>query len=244
MLRLDHAVHAVFDREMAAEELRRLGLHVVTGGEHPNWGTQNALAYFRDLSYIELVAVHRPDVARSSAFGAMVQGFLEKGEGVVTAALRTAHLDDDLDRLRRAGIPIGDPAEGARQLPDGTWLRWRLAFAPFPLPFLIEWGAPDSERLNDLDRRGALNPAGSRVETVLWAVRDLSVGADWLGSGYGAELGPVEVSEALGARCRASSAGITLCEPVGPGPVAERLRRRGEGPVGYRLRPGVTLLKP
>jgi|GEM_PF-5438903 len=235
MLRLDHVVHAVADRERAAAQMRALGLQAAIGGEHPNWGTQNALAYSADLSYIEWVAVRNPEVAEASDFGSMLLRFLERGEGVATAALRTGSLDDAVAHLRSAGIPMGEPAQGSRQLPDGTWLTWRLAFAPFPLPFLIEWAQPDAERQADLARRGAGGPPGSRVESLFWAVNDLAAGTGWLGGGYGATIYSEVVEPGLNARCRASSAGITLCEPIGPGPVAQRLAERGEGPVGYRL---------
>lgn len=80
-MQLDHVVHAVHDRERAADALCARGLHVVTGGEHPNWGTLNALAYFEDLSYIELIAVQDPVVAAASDFGAPILRFLEQGEG-------------------------------------------------------------------------------------------------------------------------------------------------------------------
>lgn len=95
-LRLDHAVHVVRDLEAARSQLISLGLHVVPGGEHPGWGTRNALAYF-DLTYLELVAVRDPAEAASSHFGGHVLRFAETGEGLATAALAT----DDLDGARR-----------------------------------------------------------------------------------------------------------------------------------------------
>ncbi|MFZ5828251.1 MAG: VOC family protein, partial [Bacillota bacterium] len=151
-MQLDHVVQAVHDREGAAEALRARGLHVVTGGEHPRWGTHNALAYFEDLSYVELIAVREPAVAAVSDFGAPILRFLEQGEGVATVALRTTAIEADVARLRSRGIAMGDPREGSRRLPDGTLLTWRLALAPWPLPFLIEWGAPDETRRADLAR--------------------------------------------------------------------------------------------
>lgn len=240
-MRLDHVVHVVADREEGAAALSALGLHVVTGGEHPNWGTHNALAYFEDLSYIELIAVREPAVAAASDFGAPILRFLEQGEGVGTVALRTSHIEADVARLRRLGIAMGDVKEGSRRLPDGSWLTWRLALAPWPFPFLIEWGAPEPARLADLAGRGALNSVGRKVARVLWAVENLEDGARWLGGAYGATL--FEPTVENGATCIDSSAGITLCAPTGPGPVRDRLERRGEGPVGYMIQNGPQILR-
>lgn len=240
-MKLDHVVHAVHNREEAAGVLRARGLHVVTGGEHPNWGTHNALAYFEDLSYIELIAVQDPVVAAASDFGGPILRFLEQGEGACTVALRTTAIEADVARLRSRGIAMGDPKDGSRRLPDGRMLTWRLALAPWPFPFLIEWGAADETRLADLAQRAVLNPAGRRVETLLWAVRDLEEGAAWLRDGYGASLDAAHDDPGLAARCVGSDAGITLCAPTGPGPVQERLERRGEGPAGYRVT-GVGIL--
>lgn len=238
-MRLDHVVQVVRDREEAAASLRAKGLHVITGGEHPHWGTQNALAYFEDLSYIELIAVKEPAVAAASDFGAPILHFLEQGEGVGSVALRTADIEADVARLRSRGIAMGDVKEGSRRLPDGTLLTWRLALAPWPLPFLIEWGAPDGARLADLSNRAALNPAGLRVEQVRWAVADLAAGARWLGEAYGAILS--EPYAADGSLCIDSDLGISLCAPTGPGPVRERLGLRGEGPVSYAIRNGPVI---
>ncbi|MFZ5816437.1 MAG: VOC family protein [Bacillota bacterium] len=234
-MRLDHVVHVVADRERATEALRSLGLRMVTGGEHPGWGTHNALAYFEDLSYIELVAVHNRAEAAASAFGAAVLRFAEAGDGVLTFPLRTAEIDGDVARLRARGIAIADPTPGSRRLPDGSLLTWRLALAPFPLPFLIQWEAPDEARRADLAARGALNPPGRRVAEGFWAVTDLEEAARRLAEGYGWPLGAPCDHPHLAARCLPTGSGITLCAPTGPGPVQERLDRRGEGPVGYSL---------
>lgn len=240
-MQLDHIVHIVPDREGAAASLRREGLHVITGGEHPHWGTHNALAYFPDLSYIELIAINDRKVAAGSDFGAPILRFLEQGAGVGTVALRTGDMAGDLARLRTRGIAMGDAKEGSRRLPDGTLLTWRLALAPWPLPFLIEWGAPPEARLADLSARGALNPAPMRVERVLWAVAELQEGLRWLAGAYGAA--PGDRYQEHGATCVDSSVGITLCAPTGPGPVRDRLERRGEGPVGYAIANGPVILR-
>ncbi|HWI52185.1 MAG TPA: VOC family protein, partial [Symbiobacteriaceae bacterium] len=71
-IRFDHVVYAVPDLAAATANVREeLGLHVVMGGEHPNWGTHNSLCHL-GLPYIELIAVQDPVQAAKSEFGRSV----------------------------------------------------------------------------------------------------------------------------------------------------------------------------
>ncbi len=54
--RLDHVVLAVADLEAAVERFRTLGFSVMRGGEHPGFGTENAIIRF-GLDYLELLHV-------------------------------------------------------------------------------------------------------------------------------------------------------------------------------------------
>ena len=44
--RLDHVVIRVNDLDHAIDDYRNLGFTVVRGGEHPGWGSRNALIAF------------------------------------------------------------------------------------------------------------------------------------------------------------------------------------------------------
>lgn len=237
-MRLDHVVHAVADLEAAAEGLRGLGLHVVPGGDHPGWGTRNALCYF-DLTYIELIAVRDAGEARQSDFGSRVLEFRTGGEGPGTVAFRTADIARESAALRAHGVPLTGPNPGSRRRPDGSVIAWQLALAPWPSPFLIEWGEPDATRRADLTARGAIGAhplgPGLRLKQVGWAVADLDAAAARLAAQYGVAAGEPFADDALGCRCRPTDAGLLLCMPVAAGAARERLERRGEGPFLYDL---------
>ncbi|HEY3366648.1 MAG TPA: VOC family protein [Symbiobacteriaceae bacterium] len=251
---LDHVVHAVRDLEAAASELRRLGLHVVPGGDHPGWGTRNALCYF-DLTYIELIAVRAGAEAEAAAsdFGGRILGFLEGGagrarggagldsggDGLATAALRTGEIAGAAAAMQARGVGLVGPNPGSRRRPDGSVIAWQLALPPWPWPFLIQWGDGDTARRADLTARSVIREhplgPGLRLRQVGWAVADLATAGDWLASAYGIRAGEPYADPALGAVCRETDAGLLLCEPTQPGPARERLTERGEGPFLYDL---------
>lgn len=141
MLTIDHAVYAVRDLDEAAARFRRdLGLDSTDGGRHPGQGTANRIVPL-GADYLELIAVVDDDEASRSVFGRVLAERLVNGEGWFAVAVAT----DDVDAVaRRLGLVV---AEGGRERPDGTVLRWRSAGlddarrAPW-LPFFIQWDVP------------------------------------------------------------------------------------------------------
>lgn len=142
LVSIDHLIIAVADLDEAAATLERsVGLGSTDGGRHDALGTANRLAWFGD-SYVELVTVVDPDVARRSWLGAPTLAALERGGGFAGWALRTDALDADVRAARATGARFGDPQPGERTRADGRIVRWRLALpgpiGPAELPFLIE----------------------------------------------------------------------------------------------------------
>ncbi len=139
---IDHLVIAVIDPDAAAGELgAALGLIPGGGGRHDGLGTFNRLIWLGD-TYLELIGVDDPDLARSSWIGAPAIRALERGGGLATWAIATDAIDVDVARLRASGSSLGEPVSGERARPDGATVRWRLASSPvlgpgMP-PFLIE----------------------------------------------------------------------------------------------------------
>ena len=177
---IDHVLLAAFDLDVASHELEmRRGLATVAGGRHPGWGTANRVVPLGD-AYLELVAIADEAEARCTAFGRWVLARRASPLVPLGWAVRPASLDEDAARL---GLAVHD---GARERPDGSLLRWRLAgveeAAAEPcLPFFIEW-APGSAF------PGAAAESGVRLEhLVLGGDEERLTG--WLG---GARL-PVEV---------------------------------------------------
>jgi len=173
LLGIDHIVIACADPDAAADEIgRRVGLEPGGGGRHPRFGTFNRLVWLGD-SYLELMGVDDPDLARGRGIGAATVALLEAGQqGFASFAVASDDLAGDVARLRSGGAPYEDPKPGERRRPDGEVVRWMTALPDRVgrdgLPFLIEhayagaeWGAGAR-----LARRRARQPLGGHVEIV------------------------------------------------------------------------------
>lgn len=160
----DHLVHAVVRPEEAAADFGATGyFRPVTGGEHPNWGTYNTLAYFSGLSYIEWIGVRNVCKAQESTFGQQMIDGLENGQGPIQFALRTDDISAVAAAWRARGLSFEGPIDAHRTQPDGSVIRWRMLFPKqrkdkrkLLFPFLIEWATPTSARAADFVKRGIL----------------------------------------------------------------------------------------
>lgn len=161
---VDHLLHAVNDPyEVRRAFEDRYGWTGTRGGEHPDWGTHNELAYF-NLSYIEWIGIKNFVLAAKSRFGREVLRSLSVHEGVGQFALRTQDVNGLAAEWASKGLPFWGPIAGHRVRPDGSVLRWRLLFpgqdgpTDYALPFVIDWGQSDEQR------RTALTEAGVTIE--------------------------------------------------------------------------------
>ena len=233
--RFDHAVIAVRDLDEAIRLYRRLGFEVDPGGRHTGLGTYNALIRF-GLDYIELISIYdQAEVKASGPRGTTLQDLLQKREGALAAyALATDMIQQEVERFQQTGLDATGPFPMERLRPDGHLLQWRLLVPGGvsyrrPWPFIIEWDAPDEQRLtwdkpgNHLNR--AVGWFGIDV-----AVRDLESGLHL----YKTQLGLEEVSrDTAGQRAqfRVGPSTINLLAP-GSTELAQRtLDEIGEGPI-------------
>ena len=197
LLGVDHLVIAVRSVEEAAAELETvLGLAFTGGGRHEGMGTYNRLAFLGD-AYIELIGVFDRSLVAANPGFAVGKATLEHldsvGEGLVTYALASDALVDEVARLRAEGSDLSTAVEGSRTRPDGEVVRWWTAFPPSlgpdRPPFLIEhellgaeWG--DEGRAA---RAAFRHPVGGAVRLVQLR---LAVGDPWpVAEAYGRELG-------------------------------------------------------
>jgi catechol 2,3-dioxygenase-like lactoylglutathione lyase family enzyme len=224
---IDHVVIVVGELESAIASYSRTGFTVVRGGKHPI-GTHNALIAFADGSYLELIAFLRPDT------GLHWQAALEKGGGIVDFCARTDDLAADAESMRRAGVKIGKPYQLTRDRPDGYHLSWLLAVpeAPFnsQVPFLIKDETPRDERVprEHSHRNGAVG-----IRSLAIAVDDPGVTSRYYARVLGRAGTPVD-------RANLDAVGVSFA--IGPnevqllasktedGPVARRIRERGQSP--------------
>jgi hypothetical protein len=144
---VDHVLVAV--RDLAEAALRfehEYGLRALPGGRHPGAGTANMIVPLRS-AYLELIAVVDAAEAARAPGSRRVARAVADGRTFATWAVRTDDLDALRGSLQAAGLPLGEPAAGARERPDGVTLRWRTQHLappeePSVLPFVIEWRIP------------------------------------------------------------------------------------------------------
>jgi hypothetical protein len=202
LLGIDHIVIAVRDPDFAAAQLAGLvGLDTSPGGRHREMGTSNRLVWLGD-SYLELMGVDDPDLARKHPLSAAALAVLEPDmEGVAAFALATDDLVGDFGRLQAAASPYAAPVPGERETPDGEIVRWQSSLppqlGPTGLPFLIQHDETAAEwRPEERRARGEqVHPFGG-----LASLARLELEVDdpvAVGRGYGVGLGlqPVTVDD-------------------------------------------------
>lgn len=141
---VDHLVFAAPSLESGVDVIERLlGVRPAPGGKHVGLGTHNALLGLGEGAYIEIIAPDpsQPAPSRPLPFGLATL----KGPRLATFAVRTDDIEALVVAAREAGYDPGGVIEMSRERPDGTVLKWRLAFhEQMPgggaIPFVIDWG--------------------------------------------------------------------------------------------------------
>lgn len=145
---IDHIVILTGDLPEATRSYETLGFAVELGGVHPEWGTENALISLSDGSYIELLSVRDPELARRHRLWQRPDGHIRHAGEYGGYALSTDDVEGDVVRIRNGGLVFESPQSGSRRRPDGKTVRWRLAFSGQPdLPFLIQDETPRELRI-------------------------------------------------------------------------------------------------
>ncbi len=144
-LACDHLVYAVPNLAEGIDAVETLlGVRPAPGGQHPGWGTANALLALGPGVYLEVIGPDpdQPTPPRPRPFG------LDRLTHPRLAgwAVRAADLEAWVRRSTRRGYAPGRLLPGSRRRPDGGLLRWRLVLPddfqlPFDglIPFLIDW---------------------------------------------------------------------------------------------------------
>jgi Glyoxalase-like domain len=142
--RVDHLVYASADLERGIAEIEQLlGIRANRGGQHPNWGTRNALVALGPSSYLEIIAPdpdHSPPV-EGRPFGLEAIG----SSRLVGWAAKGSGLTNFRDAAALHGVELGRVLSGSRKQADGTVLLWKLTdlrcvIADGIVPFFIDWG--------------------------------------------------------------------------------------------------------
>ena len=137
--RIDHLVLAVRDLDAAGLFYERLGFQVGARNRHP-WGTENRIVQFQS-SFLELITVGDaslipPHSPGHFSFGAFVQDYLAKREGLAMLVLDSDDAKADARLFAERGIGSFEPFffERKGRRPDGseTHVAFTLAFAVDP----------------------------------------------------------------------------------------------------------------
>lgn len=155
-LLFDHLVLKVNNLSRAIETFSQAGFTVTKGGIHKGGYSENALIFFKDGSFIELLAMKeglKPFLLRlySRTRGFMRLKYSRKWglfhrfydraltlpEGLTDFCLLTPDLKQELERIDMEGLFVTKPMNASRKKPDGTVVRWQMASTLLTeLPFL------------------------------------------------------------------------------------------------------------
>lgn len=145
---VDHVVILVGDLPGATRRYEELGFAVEAGGEHPGWGTENALIPLADGSYLELLAAHDPALAARHPLWQRPGGGMRAPGEYGGFAVGSSDVSADAAAIRSRGLALEGPLAGSRLRPDGWEVRWRLAFPRAAgLPFIIGDETPREVRI-------------------------------------------------------------------------------------------------
>ncbi len=228
----DHFIILVNDLAAAMETYRALGLYARAGGEHPAFGSHNALVALADGAYLELVAFKDAALAEKSFWREAVQR-LRVRQGFGGFVLASDDLANDVPRLRQQKLDIADPSAGARTRPDGQRVEWQTALIggtpSGALPFLIQDVTPRELRVEP-------PPEGfgrqARVKEVVVAVKHADLARDAYRALLGVEPRRVRNSagDVTGYRFTLPWGTIIVAQPESGGnAMADQVSTRGEG---------------
>lgn len=155
---LDHVLWAVPDRDAGMVLFENLtGVAPVIGGEHPGFGTRNALSSLSHNTYLEILA---PDPAQDleGTWGADVAALLRPQ--MYSFCLACDDLAAVAEKAAEAGVQAGEPIAMSRKTPQGQLLEWRIMRLhddrwPGRLPFFIDW--------KDTPHPGKTTPGGATL---------------------------------------------------------------------------------
>jgi predicted enzyme related to lactoylglutathione lyase len=189
---------------------------------------------FDDATYIELIAPIKPGVTAGSEWAK----FMSEDAATCAWAVGTNVLLQEIDRLKKAGIPVKGPDHGSRKRPDGMAIEWNTAdlgsgTPGSTLPFMIEDQTPRAWRVQtSASTQGA--PV-SGVENVVLGVVNLDAAIALFRKAFGWADPITETQRDFGRLAYFPGEPVILAAPSGGGWLADRLAKEGESPVAYLL---------
>ena len=233
-LELDHVSVCGSNLDTLRQTFTDVGMTADLGGPHGNGVTQMASIGFDDASYIELIAPIKPGVTAGSGWAK----FMSEDAVACAWAVGTNVLLQEVDRLKKAGIPVKGPERGSRKRPDGMSIEWMTADVGTgtpgsTLPFIIEDETPRVWRVQtSASLKGA--PV-SGIENVVLGVNNLDASIALFRKAYGWAEPITETQKDIGKLAYFPGEPVILAAPSNGGWLSDRLGKFGESPVAYLL---------
>lgn len=173
---VDHLIIGAPDLDEGMARARELlGVEPARGGQHPGFGTRNALVSLGKGRYLEIVA---PDPNQPDPVGPRLFGIDDlEAPRLVTWSAKGKELENLVSEAGTHGAGLGSVRSGGRKRPDGSILSWTVTDPFMPreggvVPFFIDWGgtphpsetAPPGCELLELR---AEHPDAGRVQATL-----------------------------------------------------------------------------
>ena len=234
VLEIDHVSVCGSSLDALRQDFTDVGMTADLGGPHGNGITQMAIIGFDDASYIELIAPIKSGVTAGSEWAK----FMSDDAVTCAWAVGTNVLLQEVDRLKKAGIPVKAPEHGSRKRPDGMSIEWMTADVGTgtpgsTLPFIIEDQTPRAWRVQT-----SASVAGAPVygvENVVLGVSNLDASIALFRKAYGWAEPLTEVQKDFGKLAYFPGEPVILAAPSGGGWLADRIGKFGESPVAYLL---------
>lgn len=234
VLELDHVSVCGSNLDTLRQTFTDVGLAPDFGGPHGNGVTQMAAVGFDDGTYLELIAPIKPGVTQGSDWAK----FMNMDAELCAWAVGTNVLLQEVDRLKKAGIPVTSPTPGSRKRPDGMSIEWNTA-AVGPgtpgslMPFMIEDQTPRAWRVQtSASVQGA--PV-SGIENVVVGVSNLDASIAAFRKAFGWSEPLTETQKDWGKMAYFPGEPVILVAPLGGNWISERISRFGECPVAVLL---------
>ena len=234
VLELDHVSICGSNLDTLRQMFTDAGMTPDFGGPHGNGITQMAIIGFDDASYIELIAPIKPGASAGSEWAK----FMSEDAVTCAWAVGTNVLLQDVDRLKKTGIPVKTPERGSRKRPDGMSVEWMTADVGngtpgSTLPFMIEDQTPRAWRVQTSASVAGSPLAG--IENVVIGVNNLDASIALFRKAYGWADPLIETQKDFGKLAYFPGEPVILAAPTGGGWLSDRLGKFGETPVAYLL---------
>jgi hypothetical protein len=234
VLELDHVSICGSNQDTLRQAFTDVGLTPDIGGPHGNGITQMALVGFDDGTYLELIAPIKPGVTAGSDWAK----FMSEDAATCAWAVTSNVLLQEVDRLKKAGIPVTAPAAGSRKRPDGMSVEWQKADVGSGtpgsvLPFVIEDETPRAWRVQTSASVAGAPVSG--VANVVLGVNNLDASIALFRKAYGWSDPVIQKEKDFGKLAYFPGEPVILAAPNGGGWLADRIAKYGESPVAYLL---------